>query len=90
MRDLADSIRGNTFTPSQIAVQREGYRMLEAAMEKLPPHYREVIRLRHLEQRSAKETAEILELKVNAVNVLFHRAQQKLHEVLREMAYFSE
>ena len=90
MRDLADSIRGSSFTPSQIAVQREGYRMLETAMEKLPPHYREVIRLRHLEQRSAKETAELLELKVNAVNVLFHRAQQKLHEILREMAYFAE
>ena len=90
MRDLADTIKGNTFTPSQIAVQREGYRMLEAALEKLPPHYREVLRLRHLEQRSARETAELLALKVSAVNLLFHRAQQRLHEVLREMAYFSE
>jgi RNA polymerase sigma-70 factor (ECF subfamily) len=90
MRDLAETIRGRSFTPSQIAVQREGYRMLEAALEKLPPHYREVIRLRHLEQRSARETAELLALKVNAVNVLFHRAQQRLHEVLREMSYFSE
>lgn len=88
MRDLAESIEGKTFTPSQIAVQREGYQMLEAALEKLPPHYRQVIRLRHLEQRSAKETAEILSLKVSAVNVLFHRAQQKLHDVLREMSYF--
>jgi RNA polymerase sigma-70 factor (ECF subfamily) len=90
MRDLAETIRGRSFTPSQIAVQREGYRMLEAALEKLPPHYREVIRLRHLEQRSARETAELLALKVNAVNVLFHRAQQRLHEVLREMSYFPE
>jgi RNA polymerase sigma-70 factor, ECF subfamily len=90
MRDLADSLRGPSFTPSQIAVQREGYRMLEAAMEKLPQHYREVLRLRHLEQRTAKETAEMLSVKVSAVNVLFHRAQQKLHEILREMAYFTE
>ncbi len=89
MHDLADSISGTQSTPSQIVMQREGYRMLEKALEKLPTHYREVIRLRHLEQRTAKETAEILNLKVNAVNVLFHRAQQKLHEVLREMAYFS-
>ena len=62
--------------------------MLEKAMEKLPAHYRQVIKLRHLEQRSSKEAGEILDLKVNAVNVLFHRAQQKLHQILKEMTYF--
>ncbi len=89
IRELAESISAGQSTPSQIVMQREGYKMLEKALEKLPTHYREVIRLRHLEQRSAKEAADLLNVKVNAVNVLFHRAQQKLHEVLREMAYFS-
>jgi RNA polymerase sigma-70 factor (ECF subfamily) len=90
MFELAENISGDSSTPSQIVMQKEGYRMLEKALEKLPTHYRQVIRLRHLEQRSAKEVAELLDLKVNAVNVLFHRAQQKLHEVLKEMAYFTQ
>ena len=86
--DLGDVLRGDSNTPSQIVMQKEGYKMLEKAMEKLPAHYRQVIKLRHLEQRSSKEAAEILDLKVNAVNVLFHRAQQKLHQILKEMSYF--
>jgi RNA polymerase sigma-70 factor (ECF subfamily) len=90
MQDLAASLNGNVSTPSRIAVQSEGYRMLETALESLPPHYRQVIRLRHLEQRSAKETAEILAVTLTAANALFHRALRKLHENLREMAYFTE
>ncbi len=86
--DLGDVLRSDSATPSQIVMQKEGYKMLEKAMEKLPAHYRQVIKLRHLEQRSSQEAAEILDLKVNAVNVLFHRAQQKLHQVLKEMTYF--
>jgi RNA polymerase sigma-70 factor (ECF subfamily) len=85
---LAEGLAGDQATPSQIVIEKEGYRMLEKALERLPGHFRRVIQLRHLEQRSVKETAEILEMKPNAVNVLFHRAQARLHEVLREMSYF--
>jgi RNA polymerase sigma-70 factor (ECF subfamily) len=70
-------------------IEKEGYRMLERALEQLPVHFRRAIQLRQIEKRSAKETAEILNMKPGSVNVLFHRAQNRLHEILREMSYFN-
>lgn len=86
--EVGDRMPGYGTTPSQVVIEKEGYQMLEKALRKLPEHYRRVICLRQIEQRSAKETAEILEMTPNAVNVLFHRAQQKLHDLLKEMSYF--
>ncbi|MAG57032.1 MAG: hypothetical protein CMJ83_12120 [Planctomycetes bacterium] len=85
---LADGLAGGGTTPSQIVMEKEGYKMLDKALERLPGHFRRVIQLRHIEQRSVKETAELLDMKPNAVNVLFHRAQTRLHDVLKEMSYF--
>jgi RNA polymerase sigma-70 factor (ECF subfamily) len=85
---LADLVAGPTPTPSQIVMQKEGYRMLERALESLPVHFRRIIQLRHLEQRTPAEAAEILAMTPNAVNVLFHRAQKRLHEVLKDMSFF--
>ncbi len=85
---IAEGLAGAGSTPSAIIMEKEGYKMLAKALQRLPGHFRKVIQLRHLEQRSVKETAEILEMKPNAVNVLFHRAQTRLHEVLKEMSYF--
>jgi len=85
---LAEGLAGESTTPSQIIMEKEGYKMLAKALQKLPGHFRKVIQYRHLEQRSVKETAELLDMKPNAVNVLFHRAQSKLHDVLKEMSYF--
>ena len=91
MRDLADSIRGNTL---YAVADRGAARGLPdargrdgeapAALPRGHPAPAPRAAVRQGNRRDA------LELKVNAVNVLFHRAQQKLHEVLREMAYFSE
>ena len=44
MFELSESLAGDVATPSQIVMQKEGYKMLEKALEKLPTHYREVIR----------------------------------------------
>ncbi len=86
--ELGDCIASSQETPSQIVMGKEGYQMLAKAMERLPANFRRVIQLRHLEQKTVQETAEEMSMRPNAVNVLFHRAQQKLHEIVREMSYF--
>ena len=86
--EFGDNLVARVATPSKIVMDKEGYRMLEKALQRLPLHFRRVIIYRHLEQRSVQEVSELLDMTSNAVNVLFHRAQQKLHEVLKEMTYF--
>ena len=60
---------------------REGYQLLDRALQKLSEKFRRVITYRQIMRMSAAETAEVMEMQPNAVNVLFHRAQRKLHSV---------
>ena len=87
--ELGDGVPASQNTPSQIVMEREGYQLLDQALQKLPENFRQVITYRQIMKLTAAETAEEMGMQPNAVNVLFHRAQQKLQSVLREMAYFS-
>lgn len=57
-------------------------RALEAAMAKLSPQLREAFVLRHLEQCTVEEVAELLGIGVSAVKMRLHRARQQMQELL--------
>lgn len=58
-------------------------RLVRSAIAALPATYREVITLRYLEERSANETAVLLGIRVNTVDVRAHRGRALLAERLR-------
>ncbi len=64
-------------------------RRLERAMQKLSARQRSVFTLRHFEDLSLAEIAEILELDVGTVKAHLFRAIEKLREDLRDL-YFRE
>ncbi|HGY90841.1 MAG TPA: sigma-70 family RNA polymerase sigma factor [Planctomycetes bacterium] len=88
--ELGDAVPSGQETPSQIVMQKEGYQLLNEAMERLPENFRQVITFRQIMKLSAAETGERMGMNSNAVNVLFHRAQRKLHSILKGMAWFSD
>ena len=55
---------------------------LRQAMEQLPEAQREAIQLRDVEGYSYQEIAELLQLELNHVKVLLHRARKKVKEQL--------
>jgi RNA polymerase sigma-70 factor (ECF subfamily) len=57
---------------------------LEAAVSALPPNYREVIQLFHVEQLSYKEIAGTLDVPIGTVMTWLHRARGKLRTALLE------
>lgn len=59
----------------------ESYPELEFVMAELSDRYREVLELRFLSGLSIKETAEVLEMKTNAVKVLQHRALKSAQQL---------
>jgi len=67
----------------------ETQQLVRAAIAGLPTKYREVIALRYLEERSAAETAQLLGLTANAVDVRAHRGRQLLAERLKEHDAFA-
>lgn len=62
----------------------ERKRIVHDALQELPDHYRRVVQLRDLEEKSTAETAEQLDLTEVNVRVRLHRARKALREHLCE------
>ncbi|MBD3180456.1 MAG: sigma-70 family RNA polymerase sigma factor [Candidatus Latescibacteria bacterium] len=66
--------------------QQEAAReILMAAMEKLAPKDRAVLELVHLEERTVREAASLLDWSTSNVKVRAHRARKKLRSLLEKM-----
>lgn len=78
-RELAD----HDAPPADALLERAQTRsVLEAAVAGLPPNYREVVHLFHVEQLSYKEIATTLDVPIGTVMTWLHRARGKLRETL--------
>ncbi|NUQ63152.1 MAG: sigma-70 family RNA polymerase sigma factor [Pirellulales bacterium] len=75
---LADSLT----TPSQSALRRETVAELRAALESLEEIDREVLVLRHLEELSNNEVAQILGIDKSAASKRYLRALERLRNVM--------
>ena len=75
-------LAASTSTPSQRASRREQAVLLAEALDKLPKDYREVIILRHLEQRSFAEVASRMGRSEDSVQKLWVRALASLRKSL--------
>jgi RNA polymerase sigma-70 factor (ECF subfamily) len=80
-RELADE----RSAPADVALERaEVARGLGAAVAALPPNYREVIHLFHVEHMSYKDIAATLEVPIGTVMTWLHRARARLREALAQ------
>lgn len=64
--------------------EREAQRDLEAAVAKLPPRYREVVALFHVQHKTYAEIAEALGVPMGTVMTWLHRARKELRSSLAE------
>ena len=71
--------------PEQEYMSNEGRDLLEKGLKRLKPLYVEVLRLHSLQELSAKEAAEILEVPVGTVKARLHRARVQLIRHSRSM-----
>lgn len=69
-------------TPDRELLAGESRRVLEAALDRLPEHYRAVLVLRDVEDLSNDEVAAIVGDSVAAVKTRLHRARMALREQL--------
>ncbi len=81
-RELAAPIS----SPSQQASRREQAVLLADALDKLPPDYREVIVLRHLEQLAFPEVALRMGRSLDSVKKLWVRGLASLRRLLEDQA----
>ena len=78
-RELADTTSERADDAIEKAQVREA---LERAVAALPPNYREVVHLFHVEQLSYKEIAATMEIPLGTVMTWLHRARAQLKNLL--------
>ncbi len=82
---IAARLLGALPTPSEAAMKAERDARLEAALENMDRLDREVIALRHFEQLSNVEAAEVLGIEESAASKRHLRAFQRLKEALKAL-----
>lgn len=81
-RILAQGLIGQQSSPSQQASRREQSLLLAEKLERLPPDYREVVILRHLQGLSFADVAREMGKTVDSVKKLWARALARLRDLL--------
>jgi RNA polymerase sigma-70 factor, ECF subfamily len=81
-QDNSQTEEGKKLNPALISQVNDDYATLYEAISQLKKSYRDVILLRKISELSAKETAEVLNWKVDKVNLTLHRAMNALEKIL--------
>jgi RNA polymerase sigma-70 factor (ECF subfamily) len=79
---LAAQLLGRMTTASRAAVRAEDQLQVQAALNSMDPLDREVLALRHFEQLTPAETAQVLGIKEKAAGMRYLRALKRLKDIL--------
>mgnify|MGYP006281770547 CR=1 FL=1 len=82
---LAFELTGDFTSPSQAAVRAEVFEMVEEAISGMKPVDQEVLALRHFEELSNAEVAEVLDIEPNAASNRYVRALRRLKDILSDI-----
>jgi RNA polymerase sigma-70 factor (ECF subfamily) len=82
---LADQLLGHVTRPSEAAIRAEVKIQLQEALNSMDPLDREVLVLRHFEQLSPAETAQVLGIKDKAAGMRYLRALERLKDLLTRL-----
>jgi RNA polymerase sigma-70 factor (ECF subfamily) len=79
---LAEQLLGTLTTPSQAAIRAETRRLVQEALDAMDPIDREVLSLKHFDQLSTAEIAEVLGMSKAGAGSRYLRAIKRLREIL--------
>lgn len=82
-KDFVINLRGDTDLPSEMD-KKFVKENIQAAINKLPFKYREVVILRYMEDRDYQDIGDILKKPVNTVGTLLNRARNQLKTILEQ------
>ena len=87
---IASQLLGNFTSPSQVAMRDETAVQLDQAIDSMEPIDREVLALRHFEELTNNEVAEVLGIQQKAASIRYVRALKRLKDVVSQLPGFAE
>jgi len=85
---LVQKLVGNWTSPSGAVMREERAIQIRSAVESMDPIDREVLALRHFEELSNSQTAEVLGIKQKAASIRYIRSLRRLKEILNNVDGF--
>ena len=82
---ITQDIPDSTYNPEKDIIRNEVINTIHHTIDQLPKKYREVINLRHKQDKSYEEIATELELPIGTVKARIFRAREILKKSLREL-----
>jgi RNA polymerase sigma-70 factor, ECF subfamily len=82
---LGLKLLASTTSPSRTAAREELRRLVRQIMEQLPPQDQEILSMRHFDQLSFREAAEMLGITENAATVRCARALRRFKDLWRHL-----
>lgn len=73
-----------TYATDEPVIKKERKQIVQDAIADLPEKYRAVIEMRHMEEKSYQEIAEILDLPLGTVKAHIFRARELLYKALKD------
>ncbi|MDX1639820.1 MAG: sigma-70 family RNA polymerase sigma factor [Balneolaceae bacterium] len=65
-------------------IRKQRQKMVQEAIDNLPPKYRKVIQMRHMEEKSYQEIADVLDKPLGTVKAHIFRAREMLYKALKD------
>ncbi len=82
--DFSFELANTDLEPDQELIAAQRKKLLNDAMNNLPPKYRQVILMRHVEEKDYREIAKLLKLPLGTVKAHIFRARELLYKQLRD------
>ena len=83
-RDAFESAADDAPAPDQAAVDRDLFERVQVEMNHLPPQYRAILTLYHLDEMSYEEVVEVTGLPMGTVKSYLYRARRLLRDRLKK------
>jgi RNA polymerase sigma-70 factor (ECF subfamily) len=87
---MAAFLVGRMTSPSQVAARAEIFEQVKQSLAGMEPLDQEVLALRHFEELSNSEVAEVLGIEQKAASMRYFRALKRLKDVLSKLPGFSD
>ena len=85
--DSGDSIsidvEGNDLNPMEKAIKSQKAELIRIFVDKLPPKYQRLVKLRYFDELSYEEIAEELEAPLGTVKAQLHRARELMYDLVK-------
>ncbi|HKJ45314.1 MAG TPA: sigma-70 family RNA polymerase sigma factor [Balneolales bacterium] len=82
--DMKMELPDETQKTDDMVIRKQRHNIIKEAMRQLPDKYRRVIEMRHMEEKSYQEIADILDLPLGTVKAHIFRARELLYKYLKD------